>query len=265
MACVATPFGGQKELAIVGDRFISMSVTKLKVFIYGSCVSRDTAELRKGQWDLLEYVARQSLISAANAPIPLPSEIPLPSPFQRSMVENDFGSTLFPALRLNGAEADRVVIDLVDERLGVYPYDNGGYLTFSTEMNQSAVMKKVLGRGKFLDFGTEGHFEVWAEALDKLVALLDDLGLVDKVRVIKSLFVDLSDDGSAVMLTRGIDASEWNRRYARYYALIQDKGLRVVDLPTESLTSSRFHRWGPAQYHYVDSAYESLAGQIEAT
>ncbi|MDQ0095936.1 DUF6270 domain-containing protein [Paeniglutamicibacter psychrophenolicus] len=241
-----------------------MTPNPLKVFLAGSCVSRDTAELRSEFWQRTEYIARQSLISAANLPVPLPEVSGLSSPFQNRAVEGDFASTLFPSLEISGKEADRIVIDLVDERLGVYPYADGGYLTFSNELNKSKLMLKIKGRGRFIEFGTDHHFELWVDALGKLITLLREQDLLSKTRVIRAPFVDSTKEGTSVQLTRGLTHAYWNQRYERYYSQIAAYGIRLVEIPELSLFSSEAHRWGPAQYHYVNSAYEAIADQIEA-
>ncbi len=235
----------------------------MNVFLYGSCVSRDTAEFRGSSWERAGYVARQSLISAMNSGMVMPRGTGLSSKFQNAMVDGDFSSSLPTLLRSVDKPLDRLVIDLVDERLGVYPYPENKYLTFSNELHQSGLMNQMKGRKAFLSFGSDQHFELWTEALDKFTELLRVLSLVDKTRVVKAPFVDFTNEGSGVPQTRNLSAGAWNDLYARYYELLQAKGFRIVEIPRESLVSTDSHKWGSAQYHYVDSAYEALASRIE--
>lgn len=67
----------------------------VRTLVYGSCDSRDTfSELPRGEFELVDYVARQSLISAYSTPV---TEQPVPrmsSRFQQRMVRGDFVSSL---------------------------------------------------------------------------------------------------------------------------------------------------------------------------
>lgn len=235
----------------------------MNVFLYGSCVSRDTAEFRGSSWERAGYVARQSLISAMTPGMTMPRGSGLSSKFQNAMVEGDFSSSLPKLLRSSDKPLDRLVIDLVDERLGVYPYPENKFLTFSNELNQSGLMNQMKGRKAFLPFGSDIHFKLWSEAVDKFTELLREQFLLDKTRVIKAPFVDITNEGGTVPQTRNLNANAWNDLYARYYDLISSKGFRIVEIPRESLLSTDSHKWGSAQYHYVDSAYETLASMIE--
>ncbi|MDQ0095956.1 hypothetical protein J2T21_003870 [Paeniglutamicibacter psychrophenolicus] len=113
-------------------------------------------------------------------------------------------------LQAKGGSTDWIVIDLVDERLGVYPYSNGGFLTFSNELNQSRLMPQMKGRGPFITFGTDEHFELWTKAADILCATIDRIGALYEVRLIEAPFVHETDTGSSREITRGTTAAEWN-------------------------------------------------------
>lgn len=253
---------GNNRLA-ANDKIGGMNRKPLTVFLAGSCVSRDTAEFRVGQWERTHFIARQSLISAAGPAVEMPDAPDLSSPFQMNAVNGDFRSSLFAAVKNYGKDADRIIIDLVDERLGVYPYENGGYLTFSRELDHSKLMHKMTGRGPFIEFGTDEHFELWKTAANRFLAELDSIDARHKARVVEAPFVDVTDAGEPVALTRGKPAVVWNALYRRYYDHLSNSGLTLVQVPASAQLSTVLHRWGSAQFHYVDSAYESLADQIE--
>lgn len=240
-----------------------MNESELNVFLYGSCVSRDTAEFKGEPWTRSGYVARQSLISAMNSELPMPKPSGLSSKFQNSMLEGDFSSSLSRSLRQVAESVDRVVIDLVDERLGVYPYPDNGFLTFSNELQQSGLMNHMKGRQAFVPFGDDLHFGLWSSAAKKFVDLLVDVSLLTKSRVIVAPFVDHTLEGGTVAQTRNLSAKVWNQRYARYYDLLEKLGFQLVPIPEESTMSTVAHKWGAAQYHYVDSAFKALASKIE--
>src|SRR4051794_991617 len=90
------------------------------LFVYGSCVSRDTVEpLVRAGHRLDGYVARQSLISALRpADRRLLPELGLDSPFQQRMWDGDVRAGLFPTLKSLETGHRRLLIwDIVDERL----------------------------------------------------------------------------------------------------------------------------------------------------
>lgn len=240
-----------------------MTASELNVFLYGSCVSRDTAEFMEGSWVRSGYIARQSLISAMNSKVPMPRPSGLTSKFQNSMVEGDFASSLPSTLRHASESIDRLVIDLVDERLGVYPYPENRYLTFSNELHQSGLMNNMKGRQAFVPFGDDLHFELWSSAAQSFTDLLVEASLLAKSRVIVAPFVDHTLEGESVTQTRDLSAKVWNERYIRYYDLLEELGFNLVSIPEESVLSTETHKWGSAQYHYVDSAYKVLASKIE--
>ena len=73
------------------------------VFIYGSCVSRDSYErLDSAMFPLVSYVARQSLISSFSRPatfVSMPEFTGLTSKFQIKMLGGDLESSLPRSLR----------------------------------------------------------------------------------------------------------------------------------------------------------------------
>jgi hypothetical protein len=103
------------------------------LFIYGSCVSRDTYPFLDKDWTIVEYVARQGMISAASPRGVLRGESALTSKFQNQCVRNDIRSSLFATIDKAASETDLFVLDLVDERLGVYELGGGSYITQSWE------------------------------------------------------------------------------------------------------------------------------------
>ncbi|WP_418606330.1 DUF6270 domain-containing protein [Georgenia sp. SUBG003] len=77
---------------------------RVRALLYGSCVSRDAFQHLGGGYELLQYVARQSLISAMSPAAVLPAQPSLVSPFQERMVRDDVASTA-PSVLLDRADA----------------------------------------------------------------------------------------------------------------------------------------------------------------
>ena len=99
----------------------------LKIFMYGSCVSRDTYDFfSREDCKLLGYVSRQSVISTFNATnADILSGATMSSKFQLRNSLGDFNGDLFDRLDAEGGEADLFIWDLVDERNGVVSASDG--------------------------------------------------------------------------------------------------------------------------------------------
>lgn len=133
--------------------------------IWGSCVSRDTLEFMP-DIEVGAYVARQSAIVALApvADLPVPLEI-LESEFQRSMLTGDMASDAKERVSQPGAAY--VLVDLVDERHGVWQFPNCTFLTNSVEAYKTGVEEWAPGMGaRLIPFGTDEHFDLWTRGFD---------------------------------------------------------------------------------------------------
>lgn len=130
-----------------------------RIDIWGSCVSRDTVE-HMLDVNVGTYVARQSAIVSLGAATGV--DIPfdrLDSEFQRRMLNGDKRADV--TQRLND-DATLLLIDLVDERRGVWSFPSGGYLTNSVEAFKTGISDWApqLG-GRLIEFGTDEHYRLW--------------------------------------------------------------------------------------------------------
>lgn len=139
-----------------------------RIDVWGSCVSRDTLEYMP-EFAVGAYVARQSAIvalsSASKLPVPLDT---LESNFQRRMLVGDMKSDA--GARIEEDRAVCVLVDLVDERRGVWQFPDSTYLTNSVEAFRTGV--DVWGPemgARLIEFGTDEHFELWKQGF-RLVA-----------------------------------------------------------------------------------------------
>ncbi|MDQ0678107.1 hypothetical protein QFZ30_001489 [Arthrobacter pascens] len=231
------------------------------IFIYGGCVTRDAFEHLEGH-TLLDYVARQSLISAASAGTDLLGTGTLASAFQNRSLDGDIKSTLLPKLRRRAADADLVLMDLLSERLGVLALADGSYVTNSRELRTSGRLGDL--KPKQIAFGTDRHFNLWQRAVRQLMRNLSAGNLTNKVLVIETPWATLTDTGEDVTTFRGIPAAEANTLYLRYYDHLRTLGLRAARIPEHLAVSSLTHKWGPGSYHYADPAYHWMREQINA-
>lgn len=226
------------------------------VSVYGSCVARDVVRVASDSFDLERYYARSSWISSTSAPVPLPSvESKLTSAFQKKMVEIDYQSRALEGVL--GSKSELILLDLVDERLGVYPVKSGGYVTWLNELNHSGWLSHT-PHGSLIEFGSDKHFALFETAAKNVARKLEERNAV----LLRVLFADARDDGGEVPKTNNRAAREWNELYDRYYGCAAEAGLKVLEVPAELCVSSAEHMWGPAQYHYADGFYHWVAQQV---
>lgn len=241
----------------------------MRFFIYGGCVSRDTYETVKDNHNLVGYIARQSLISAATKPeIRIPLE-GLANKFNPRMVAGDIKSSLFPSIRAKAQQTDIFLFDILSERLGVYRLDGGKYVTNSVELAQSGLLKNFPYAKALIHFGTDRHFELWKSSVVSLKNLLMTVDLFQSAYFIKTIWTDRTRDGMVVPKFRNWDAEDANELYERYFAFLDELGFKPI-LPDSAISfSDADHKWGSSPYHYQPEYYnavlESLFKQVESS
>ncbi|MBU9944166.1 MAG: hypothetical protein KTQ12_05930 [Dermatophilaceae bacterium] len=234
-----------------------------RVLVYGSCVARDMVEFLGPGFQLVGYSARQSMISAMSPPVGLPTEPNLSSPFQARMVTDDFGSSVAERIRSAGADVDLLVLDLVDERLGVLALPGGRYLTRSQELIESGLLVHLPPAAPHIRFGTNDHLLLWRAAARGFVELLRTTGLLERTLVVEATFASTTDKGTPATRWRGESASVWNERYRPYYDSLVSTGMRTHVIGARAIAASD-HHWGPSAYHYVDDVYRAIAETVHA-
>ncbi|KRE35508.1 hypothetical protein ASG73_16365 [Janibacter sp. Soil728] len=238
---------------------------RVRTFIYGSCVSRDTLETMADTHELLAYVARQSAISAGRpAEGVWPQLTHIESPFQRRMVQGDIEGNALSEIARRADEIDLLVLDLIDERGGVIEV-GGGYVSRHAELWQAGG-DAATRDGHRVDFGTDEHFALWSPAVARLAAGIAELGLSDRVILLETEWASTMDDGES------LDIPDWdlpphraNVKYRRYYDRVRALGWPVVSLPAELTASTRDHKWGASPFHYTAAAYAHLAAGLRSS
>ncbi|WP_277454732.1 DUF6270 domain-containing protein [Janibacter sp. DB-40] len=235
---------------------------RVRTFIYGSCVSRDTLETMGDTHELIAYIARQSAVSAGHpAEGVWPKLEPIESPFQRRNVKGDIEGDALAQLARRADEVDVLVIDLIDERGGVVEV-GGGYVSRLAELWRAGDAEATRD-GHQIDFGTDEHFALWSPSFARLATTVAALGLEERVIVLGTDWASSLDDGDP------LGTSDWdlpperaNEQYRRYYERVRSLGWPVLTLPAELTTSTREHKWGPSPFHYTEAAYAHLAAGI---
>ncbi len=239
--------------------------TPTRLFVYGSCVSRDTVEtMDRGDVHLVAYIARQSLVSALGPPAPAHLAPAGLSRFQRRMVEGDLRSDLPDRVQQHGTEVDLLVWDLTDERLGVYALPDGSFVTRSAEIVGSELERRVREEGELVEFGTDRHFDLWREAAGRWLALLRRFHLTERTVVLAPPWATHLSDGGPVPSSFGLEPATANELYERYLDVLRAEGLPVARTDEATTLASADHRWGAAPFHYDDATYASLVAHIES-
>lgn len=239
-------------------------MSKHRVFIYGSCVSRDTFEhFDPDQFELVQYVARQSALSAYTRPVTLISPPSLESPFQQRMVSGDFASNLQALIPEAGSQIDLVLVDLTDERLGAYVLPDGSVITRSTELINSGAEGLLPAGSQHLPFGSDQHFQYWSQGIAAVGELIRQHMPHAAVVLLDIPWAERSDTGASTPSSFGISAAEANPVF-QAYAQVAKQALRAetVTLRPDEVVSSDSHPWGDAPFHYAGPVYRRVVQQV---
>ena len=230
------------------------------VTIFGSCVARDTATVMGDGARVLAYVARQSMISAAFGPAAVEGEVRLESNFQKRSVTLDLQGDALHRLAQTAERAEAVLLDLMDERFGVYRAPDGGYLTHTWELVSSGLLEQQPEPLTLIAFGSDEHFELWKRAASIVAERIRELGL--PAVLLAPPLADRELQGEALEYQQeSIEA--WNARFARYYDEAERLGMTVLRPPAELAVADAEHQWGLAPFHYARPMYEWFMQQLE--
>jgi len=233
-------------------------------------VSRDTFErLPSEEFELLQYVARQSLVSAT-APPPRRQVPPFdtPSSFQRRMLLGDWESSLLPALHQHASSIDLLLWDLCDERLGlrllelIEPPSTYAISTRSVDSIRAGVDAR-LESTPFVKFGSLRHRLMFLQSLRSFVHVLQELNLLEKVVVLAPAWASHTKDGNRTPSSFGLTSERANRLFDAYHSTVERvSGVSVLRLSAPQVSGDGHHPWGPAPFHYDGSVYENLSSRI---
>lgn len=238
-----------------------MQTSGPKILIYGSCVTRDIQRISDDRFRVLDYIARQSFVSANSPSLPDPDTSAIAGKFLARAIASDFASNAFERIISNIRKSDVLLIDLASERHGVVPYQNS-LISRTNDLAKSGLLTPR-EFNKHIAFDTPEHRKKFRAAAIKLKEELMREKAFRKTLVIATPFTDVTSDGSKMPLSRGKTAEMINNEYAYYYELLRNMGFAILTLPDELCVASPSHKWGISQNHYVSEAYGYLADQIE--
>lgn len=245
---------------------MTTNVPAARVFIYGSCVARDTLEfVERDSVDIRAYIARQSLLSAGNdASAHLPKPLSVSSRFVRRMITRDFAGTLFEDLDSVANDIDVLIWDLADERHGVHRFDDGTVATRSIDNIRVPTIAALLDDAEHLAFGSREHLTLWKRAAKSFTEGLHRSGLLERTLVLEVPWALHTTEGTSTPWSMGMRAIDANRLYAPYYRVLRQLGHTVLEIPQAMAIADPSHRWGLAPFHYVDGVYREVVHALRA-
>lgn len=238
----------------------------MRVFIHGSCVSRDLLPLLSPHgFELTFYSPRQSLIGLLG-PVPGIERAAdlraLASRFQRRAAEGTLRADVIERLEHHHDETDMVLWDLTDERLGVYEL-NGGYVTRSLELMNAGLDTDLRREARHIPFGSSEHFSLWQEGLARWAQSLRGLRLDDRVVLLEPRWAREFEDGAPTPPSFGVSPDQHDLLARQYYAAAR-RALPAAKSIGSSITTSAAteHQWGPAPFHFSRPTSEELVGEL---
>lgn len=235
-----------------------------RVFVYGSCVARDTIEFAAtGAFELCAYVARQSLISVgSNASAHLPDLVDVASKFQARMIRSDFAGNLLERIQSLLEQVDVLLWDLTDERHGVYRLPDGSFVTRSIDAVGVASVRERLQAAEHIPFGSDEHFALWTARMRSFSSFLEQRGLIDRTVVLNVPWAAWTTTGDPSPWSMGVKAPDANKNYERYYAALTQAGFAMIELHASQVRADPTHRWGLAPFHYTPDVYREVLARL---
>lgn len=234
----------------------------LRLFIIGSCVSRDALSLVEDVTDieLVRYVARTSFASQACRPWRDNAVLDaVASAFQRRMVEFDMRKSVLTAL--DSTPFDVLLVDLIDDRFALFEYKQGCFATASSEF-----VKAVGGtpRGRRISNSSDEFDALWTAGFSSLVQLLDEKKLLPALRINQVFWAERDSDGNAITNVNAQAIRDANERLAKRYEQIKTLVPAAVfyQYPDTCFVADASHRWGLSPYHYAPALYHATLSHL---
>jgi len=226
-----------------------------RIFIIGSCVSRDLFDLTD-KYEIAGCVSRSSLASAfADKPFAALNddliESRIQSNWQRQCVRNDLGKAL-PSL-LKEKEYDAIVLDFVEERFKLLLCD-GAKATLSREFARTGLQKK--SGMKTLRPANWRRRRWWKQGLEELMSIARE----KNIPVYLNVVFPATYDNAKKPFHRWSVFRE-NLRLRWFYRQVPADVTRFK-VPADLVVGDSLHKWGRSPFHYSPAVYDCLLGQL---
>lgn len=238
--------------SIHANKSINSEDISLKIFILGSCVSRDAFELSNSP-ELVDYRARTALGSSFAPRTAISDSVDLnlnPSPFQRRMVESDIEKLL--SATLSSAQFDFLLLDLIDERLPMIRHGDS-YITSSPELHACGLKPSP---EDLVEVGSEEYLCAFRAGIANLISVVP----AERIIVNEVYWATRTSDGVE------IGSQPWTAKNnailkTLYNELRLQKGISFISYPESSFAADPDHKWGVSPFHYgVQLAKQTIDG-----
>ena len=235
----------------------------IKVFILGSCVSRDPFEFADElDFDLVAYYARFSFASLAAEPY-VDEEIlkGIKSNFQRRVARADMDKSVFSAIK--SACYDLLLVDLVDERFPLSIFENSIH-TLSSGYRQGLYRPNSYG---FVRGGSKKRRTLWRKGIEKISDFLISNELDGKL-VVNRVYWSTNCEHPEELLSHFTQESidDANRELEWMYNEIEKSipCVRFINYSRNELVVDLNHKWGLSPFHYTKVAGDRLLSQLHS-
>ena len=246
---------------INGSKLQDFSTPK-KIFIYGSCVSRDALEYAEdGQFSIVEYVARSSLVSSfeeksflqkgnQNSLLNDVDFSLIPNNFCRRCVKYDIAKELPNLLREQ--QFDVLLVDFIAERHDLWKTEHG-FVTISWELMQTGI--KIPDQ-EILKSNDLYKLELWKNAWDRFIAFLHAHHLFDKLVINRVYWTAKLSDGRCFTAGDEYEIIINNIILEHMYNYAYKNGVKFINYDDKILLADVNHKWGLCPRHYTKDMYE---------
>lgn len=255
------------------ERKENVELPSILVSIFGSCVSRDLLEYdaaRNVKLDL--YFARQSIVSAVSAEVPINfEEINLQSNFQKRQIFFDFNKTAFQ--KLQESMSDYLFLDLVDERFSLVKIRNS-YVTGSATLFESGVVAEgapTVDKEEYVDeYGNNSYrvegidIRVYMDRFcDRILERYKSEKIILHVVRGAEYYYDANGNIQKFEPNTAGYFKRLNRMWSFMYDYLYQKlnGCIHVDISSGYLADEK-HVWGLSPIHFQREYYERVLEEI---
>ena len=231
---------------------------KKKIFIYGSCVSRDAFNFPEAQdkFELVGYYARSSLASIGSSAIDIDTKLlsNIKSNFQRKMVENDMTKQLL--VDIINVDFDFLLIDLIDERFDLLEIAPNKFITYS---NIYAEACQGVKSGRVIKKLSLEYEQLWINGLNRLYSILKEHNLINKVKINKVEWIfPFKEEQTFLFTDEYIQENNQflSKCYHRLNQLFPSDSFLLFG--KDLLKPDLSHKWGRSPFHYIPQLYQAM-------
>ena len=239
---------------------------RLKVKVYGGCVSRDILNFDTSEsTQLAGYNARSSIATLAvkNAEKKIANKYyqalsNIESNFQRRMVKYDFDNEILKSASIG--DYDFLLIDLLVDRFHLAEVD-GKLVTRSVEFVRSGIKPD-----KVINTFSDQYMTLWKEGLDNLFSVVSDTVGLDAVKLNKVYWSSVANTPEDTeLLNTKWDIEKNNDKLNTMYQYIEDilPSSSIIEVDKHLLVADSNHKWGVSPFHFTDAYYRQMVLELK--